>query len=91
MARVSVVYDGLFSAITHRRGESLPVDGETLLAFLLRLGEIYGERFSQTLFEPGSLKVRPEIAVLVNGQRREYDCQLGEGDEVVLIVPFAGG
>lgn len=91
MARVKVVYDSLFAAITQKRQESVAVDGGSLLALLLRLGQTYGERFEQALFWPQSQTIRPEIAVLVNGQRGEPERPLGEGDEVVLLVPFAGG
>lgn len=91
MARVRVVYDGLLATITQRREEILSVNGETLLGLLLKLGKTYGDRFQQTLFEPDSQNIRPEIAALVNGQRGETQSKLKDGDEVVLLIPFAGG
>lgn len=90
MATVRVVYDSLFAAITGRRQESLTVNGETLQGLCLRLGETYGGRFREALFGPEN-QVRPEIALLVNGQRPGAECPLADGDEIVLLVPFAGG
>jgi molybdopterin converting factor small subunit len=91
MATVRIVYDSLFAAITLRQQESLAIGEETLQAVLLRLGEAYGERFRQSLFVPGGRDIRPEIVVLVNGRHGEPASALADGDEVVLLVPFAGG
>ncbi len=91
MATMRIVYDSLFAAITLRRQESLSVDGETLHAVLLRLGDTYGDAFRKTLFKADSQDIRPEIAGLVNGRYREPESALEDGDEIVLLMPQAGG
>lgn len=74
---------------------SLLQPGETLLSFLSRLGEAYGPRLQQALFDEETGKIRSSIALLLNNRlisQSEIEGEvLSPGDEITLLPAFSGG
>jgi sulfur-carrier protein len=69
--------------------------GATVKSLLARMVEKWGDQLSPHLFQPGSDLLFPYIRILVNGQAIQFlkgvETVLGEGDEVLLLPPAAGG
>lgn len=87
------------SAITKIVGQrelevSLP-DGSTLQALISWMVETWGEKISNYLIQPESTSPLPHIRLMVNGQDIGFlngmETVLGDGDEVLIIPPVAGG
>jgi molybdopterin converting factor small subunit len=68
---------------------------ETLPSYLSRLGEAYGPRLQQALFDEETGKIRPSIVLLLNNQlinHSEIEGQvLSPGDEIIFLPAFSGG
>jgi MoaD family protein len=91
MGEVKVLYLGMFSEITRRKQELVPLEKPTLGELIQRLREKYGREFSEALFEPGGEAIVPGVAVLVNGRQLPWNATLNSGDEVAFLVSYAGG
>jgi sulfur-carrier protein len=73
---------------------SLP-EGATLQGLLSRIKELWGNRLSPHLFQPGTDRLLPYITLMVNGRSIQFlsglETMLRDGDEVLLLPPVAGG
>ena len=70
------------------------VDGETVLDFLLRLGELYPDLHSQ-LWDDERRELRQPIEIAVNGAvlgiHHQLDSALHSGDDILLVPQYQGG
>jgi molybdopterin converting factor small subunit len=69
-------------------------NGETVLGFLLRLGQVYPELLAQ-LWDDERHELRQPIEIAVNGAvlgiHHQLDSTLHAGDEILLIPQYQGG
>ena len=86
-----VIYDAMFARVTRCHEESLSPAPPSVGALVVYLSERHGHRFQEAIYGPGAGQVRPEISILVNGERCELERSLADGDEVALLIPLAGG
>lgn len=67
----------------------------TVGQLLLRLSEVYGERFSSRVLNPDKKTLTRGLKILVNGRDIDFlqglETKLKDGDVVTLIPPVAGG
>jgi molybdopterin converting factor small subunit len=91
MIQVKVGYHAAFSDITG-------VEEDVILAEELTLGELvtilvtrYGDPFKDLLLDPHTGDIRSGIMVLVNDLLPSRGARLHDGDEVVFLMPLAGG
>jgi molybdopterin converting factor small subunit len=70
-------------------------EGMAVRGLLSRMVEMWGDKLSPLLFEPGTDLLLPHIRLMVNGQAVEFlngpKTVLKEGDEVLVLFPAAGG
>lgn len=70
-------------------------EGMAVRDLLSRMVEIWGDKLSPHLFEPGTNLLLPHIRLMVNGQTIEFlngmETVLKDGDEVLVLFPAAGG
>ncbi len=91
MIRVRALYLAVFAEVTQRREEVIALEQATMGHLIEALGNRYGEKFKETLFDPGTGDIVPGVAVLVNGCPLPWAAELQEGDEVAFLVSYAGG
>ena len=74
----------------------LEVGNMTLMELLHELSYMFGERFSQMVFDKGGKGLNPHIRILINGRHyshipQKLNTSLRQGDEVSLFPPIVGG
>ncbi len=76
------------------RDVSVP-EGTTVAGLLHQLRQEHGEKFSPYSMEPDAASAHAPLRVLVNGRDIAAlggtQTVLGEGDDVLMFVPIAGG
>ncbi len=74
----------------------LEVGNLTLIELLHELSYMFGDRFSQMVFDKAGKGPSPHIRILINGRHyshipQKLNTPLQEGDDVSLFPPIAGG
>jgi MoaD family protein len=74
----------------------LEVGNLTLIELLHELSYMFGDRFSQMVFDKAGKGLNLHIKVLINGRHyshipQKLNTRLQEGDDVSLFPPIAGG
>ena len=91
VAKVRTSYLAMFSEVTGRDSDIVVLDQPTLGRLVETVGNKYGPKFREALFDPDTDEFMPGVAVLVNGRRLPLDAKLNDGDEVAFLVAYAGG
>jgi MoaD family protein len=68
----------------------------TLISLLDELADMFGERFTQMVFDKAGKGLNQHIRILINGRHyshipQKLSTRLQDGDEVALFPPVAGG
>lgn len=70
-------------------------DGATVADVLARLTEIGGPKLEPILAEPKEKSAHAPLRVMVNGRDihvlQDRETPLGEGDDILVFIPIAGG
>ena len=74
----------------------LEIGSLTLIELLNELSYMFGDRFSQMVFDEAGKYLNPHIRILVNGRHyshipQKLNTRLQAGDEVALFPPIVGG
>ena len=74
----------------------LEVGDITLIELLQELSEMFGEPFSQMVFDRAGKDLNEHIRILINGRHYSHiplklDTPLQAGDEISLFPPIMGG
>ncbi|MGD2185663.1 MAG: MoaD family protein [Desulfobacterales bacterium] len=74
----------------------LEIGNLTLMELLNELSDMFGERFSEMIFDKAGKGPNEHIRILINGRHyshipQKLDTRLQAGDEVALFPPIAGG
>ena len=85
-----------FASVREATGtKNREMEAETIIDLLAQLKKIYGERFTSTVIDPETGKLRQFYSCMVNGKRIElldgYETQLSDDDAVALFPPVGGG
>lgn len=93
MARVLVKF---FATVREVTGvKNIEMDADTIGQLLDSLQETFGERFTQTVIDPSTGKLKQFFSCMINGKRIElldgYDSKLVDDDAVALFPPVGGG
>ncbi|MCK4568359.1 MAG: MoaD family protein [Candidatus Thorarchaeota archaeon] len=93
MARVLVKF---FATVREVTGvKNIEMDADTIGQLLDSLQETFGERFTQTVINPDTGKLKQFFSCMINGKRIElldgYDTKLVDDDAVALFPPVGGG
>jgi molybdopterin converting factor small subunit len=89
VARLNIGFQGVFEDITQRKEEVLDLTNPSLTKVVTALGRLYGRRFSHMVWGD-SRSMRPGVSVMVNGQPRDFEAPLQDGDEVLFLTPLGG-
>jgi molybdopterin synthase sulfur carrier subunit len=75
--------------------KSVELEANTIGALLDVLKDTYGERFTSTVIDTDSGKLKQFYSCMVNGRRIElldgYETELSDNDAVALFPPVGGG
>jgi len=75
--------------------KNIEMDADTIGQLLDSLQETFGERFTQTVINPDTGKLKQFFSCMINGKRIElldgYDTKLVDDDAVALFPPVGGG
>jgi MoaD family protein len=68
----------------------------TLMELLHELSNMFGERYTQMVFDKAGKSLNQHIRILINGRHyshmpQKLSTRLREGDDVALFPPLAGG
>lgn len=93
MARVLVKF---FATVREVTGvKNIELDANTIRELLDTLQATYGERFTETVIDPGTGNLKQFFSCMINGKRIElldgYDTELEDNDAVALFPPVGGG
>ena len=74
----------------------LDVDHITLMELLHKLSDMFGEPFSQMVFDKAAKGLNAHIRILINGRHyshipQKLNTPLQAGDEISLFPPIMGG
>jgi MoaD family protein len=74
----------------------LEIGNLTLIELLNELADMFGDRFSQMVFDQAGKGLNAHIRILINGRHYSHIAQklntrLKAGDEVAIFPPVAGG
>jgi MoaD family protein len=74
----------------------LDVDNITLMELLHKLSDMFGEPFSQMVFDKAAKGLNEHIRILINGRHyshipQKLNTPLQAGDEISLFPPIMGG
>ena len=74
----------------------LEIGNLSLMELLDELSDLFGERFSQMVFDESGRELNPHIRILINGRHyshipQKLNTPLQPGDEVALFPPVMGG
>ncbi|MEE9202957.1 MAG: MoaD/ThiS family protein [Dehalococcoidia bacterium] len=89
MAKLDIRFQGVFEGIAQRKNEVLELTSPSLATVVTALGRLYGRRFSHMVWDDSRM-LRAGVSVLVNGQPRDREAPLQEGDEVLFLTPLGG-
>ncbi len=89
MARVNLRFQGVFENGLHRKDDVLELTNPSLTKVVTALGRLYGRRFPHMIWDD-SRSMRPGVSVLVNGQPRDWEAPLQDGEEVLFLTPLGG-
>jgi len=71
------------------------MDAETIRDLLEKLQVTYGSKFTDTVIDPETRKLKQFYSCMVNGKRIElldgYETRLAENDAIALFPPVGGG
>lgn len=94
---ITVEYIGhIKNLVENRNTERVEIPKDSTIAQLLTvLSERYGEPFKKAVYEKGSMDVKPNFMVTVNGyllnQLQGLDTRLKNGDTIILMSVVSGG
>jgi len=94
---ITVEYIGhIKNLVENRHTERVEIPRDSTIAQLLTvLSERYGEPFKKAVYEKGSMDVKPNFIVTVNGyllnQLQGLDTRLKNGDTIILMSVVSGG
>jgi len=75
--------------------KNIEMDADTIGQLLDNLQVTFGERFTQTVIDPSTGKLKQFFSCMINGKRIElldgYDTKLVDDDAVALFPPVGGG
>ena len=75
--------------------KNIEMDADTIGQLLDSLQETFGERFTQTVINLDTGKLKQFFSCMINGKRIElldgYDTKLVDDDAVALFPPVGGG
>ena len=75
--------------------KNIEMDADTIGQLLDSLQETFGERFTETVIDPSTGKLKQFFSCMINGKRIElldgYDSKLVDDDAVALFPPVGGG
>ena len=75
--------------------KNIEIDADTIGQLLDNLQETFGERFTQTVIDLSTGKLKQFFSCMINGKRIElldgYDTILVDDDAVALFPPVGGG
>ncbi|MDP6346813.1 MAG: MoaD/ThiS family protein [Dehalococcoidia bacterium] len=89
MTRLHLRFQGVFEELTQRKDQALELTNPTLHTTVATMEGQYGPRFTK-LVSGTPHKIGAGMSVLVNGQPRNWDAPLLEGDEVLFLTAFGG-
>jgi MoaD family protein len=74
----------------------LEIGNITLMKLLHELSDIFGEQYTQMVFDKAGKGLNQHIRILINGRHyshmpQKLNTRLQEGDDVALFPPIAGG
>jgi MoaD family protein len=74
----------------------LEIGSLTLIELLNELSYMFGDRFSQMVFDEAGKDLHPHIRILINGRHyshipQKLNTPLQEGDDISLFPPIMGG
>lgn len=92
---IHVLYRGQIKAKTGCNNEILAIEqGETMNTLMRHLRHKYGNTVEKMLYDDSG-NFRQMIMVVLNGSQvlgeEDWDNELKEGDEIMLMSPIAGG
>ncbi len=87
MTRLRIRFQGVFEETTQRRDQVLDLTNPTLHTVVTALEGSYGQRFSK-LVSGDPHRMGAGMSVLLNGQPRDWDAPLRDGDEVLFLTAF---
>lgn len=85
-----------FASVREATGiKSKEMDAETIEGLLESLKITFGDRFTDTVIDPETGRLKQFYSCMVNGKRIElldgYETKLSENDSVALFPPVGGG
>ena len=94
--KVAQVLVKFFATVREATGvKNIEMDADTIRDVLDSLQVTFGERFTQTVIDPDSGKLKQFFSCMVNGKRIElldgYETKLVDGDAIALFPPVGGG
>jgi sulfur-carrier protein len=94
--KIKIHYLGLVKTYTGKSQDEIELkEGTPLSELLNKLAAEFGKQFSQDIYEPNTMDVKPTFNVTVNGvfigQLNGVDTKLKEGDTVILMPLVTGG
>ena len=74
----------------------LEIGNLTVIELLNELSDMFGDRFSEMVFDKARKGLNEHVRILVNGRHYSHiphklNTRLQQGDEVCLFPPIAGG
>lgn len=93
MARIIVKF---FASVREATGvKSREMDAETIQDLLEALKNTFGDKFTKTVIDPETGRLKQFYSCMVNGKRIElldgYQTKLFDNDAVALFPPVGGG
>ena len=93
MAQVTVKFFATVREVTGAKSREMEAD--TIRDLLDSLKVVYGERFTDAVFDRGTGNLKQFYSCMVNGRRIElldgYETKLSDNDAVALFPPVGGG
>ncbi|GAB4330927.1 MAG: hypothetical protein Kow0099_01910 [Candidatus Abyssubacteria bacterium] len=91
MPKIHVKYSGAFADAAQTREATYQISSSLLGGLIEHLLETHEAKFRLLMLDPATGALRRGVTILVNGHRRNFDDQISDGDEVILLTPVAGG